>query len=612
MGPKYNPQRQHFKRCLLKLDGYRMAARIRDGRAELLTRNRHDWTDRLRHLAVALEELGVTSCWVDGEVVALDAGLLPDFGALQRAFATRRTADLVYFLFDVMYLDGYDLRRVALGDRQTILAALLDTVDDAHLRLTTALPGDGDSLLDSACRMGLEGIVAKRVDRGYMEGRSGDWLKIKCFERQEFVVGGFNCAKGARAGIRSLLIGVHEQDGSLRFCGPVAAALSAREMTTLERRLTATHACPFYNQPAPERDVDTVWVEPVVVVEVQFLEWTAAGEIRQGVLKGMREDKGADDVVQEVTSAPNERQPRRLGTALRVTNAQRIVDPSSGVTKGEVVRYYAGIAEWMVPHVAGRPLSLVRAPDGLKGELFFQKHAEGQRLRAVEQLPPELYPGHPPLLVANSADALVELAQLNVLEFHTWNATAPGLDVSDRLVFDLDPDPALPWERMLEAARLMRVLITELGLESFCKTSGGKGLHLVVPLAPAVDWDRAKNFSLSVARHIARVIPQRFVSVSGPKNRVGKIFVDYLRNGRGATTVSAFSLRARPGLGASLPVAWDELDTLAGADTWDVHTAVEHARERGADPWASYTAVSQTVTPSMLDAVGAGVRRGWR
>jgi bifunctional non-homologous end joining protein LigD len=589
----------------IKFDGYRMLCRINNGAVTLFTRNGHDWTARMPALAQALARLSVSKAWIDGEVVALNKADIPDFSALQNAFATRRTAGLTFFAFDIMFLDGADLRQATLRDRQAALQQLLAGVDDAHIRLSNTFNEGVDSLLDSACRMGLEGLIGKRIDRPYTEGRSPDWVKIKCLQRQEFVVGGISRSAGATAGIRSLLLGVYERDGGFRFAGSVKATLRPAQIRALRERLEPSAESPFFNPPKPERGRELVWMRPQVVVEVSFLEWTSSGEIRHGVLKALRDDKEASEVHEERPVAPPATSGRRgASSSVRgttITNSSRIVDPSTGLTKADVVRYFDAVADYLLPYIKDRPLMIVRAPDGIDGEMFYQKHAEGQRLKAVTQLPPSMHPGHAPLLVANTREALLELAQLNTVEIHAWNAIAPDLDHPDRFILDLDPDPQLDWTVMVEAATLTRVVLDELGLQSSCKTSGGKGVHIIVPLAPVHTWQEVKGFSHAIARHLAKVIPQRFSAVSGPRNRIGKIFVDYLRNGKGATTAVALSPRARPGLPVSMPVTWDGLQGLGGAADWNVLTGIDVARSRleGSPAYA----VEQEITDRMRRAV---------
>ena len=592
----------------IKFDGYRMLCRIDDGAATLFTRNGHDWTDRLPVLAAALARLPVREAWIDGEVVALNKADVPDFSALQNAFARHRTAGLTFFAFDVMFLDGRDLRQAELRDRRAALQQLLASGDGPSIRLSHTFTEGIESLLDSACRMGLEGLIGKRVDRPYTEGRSPDWIKVKCLQRQEFVVGGISRRAGAAAGISSLLLGVYERDGGFRFAGSVKAELRPAQMRELHVRLEPASEPPFFNPPKPDRGRELVWMRPQVVVEVSFLEWTPSGAIRHGVLKALREDKEPSEVHEETPAAAQATSIRR-GTSSRVggktvTNASRIVDSSTGFTKADVVRYFDAVADYLLPHIKDRPLMIGRAPEGIGGEMFFQKHAEGQRLKAVTQLPKSLHPGHAPLMVANTREALLELAQLNTIEIHAWNATAPDLNHPDRFILDLDPDPQLDWNVVVEAATLTRVVLDELGLQSFCKTSGGKGVHIIVPLEPVHTWQEVKGFSHAIARHLAKVIPQRFSAVSGPRNRIGKIFVDYLRNGKGTTTAIAWSPRARPGLPISMPVGWDELHDLVGATDWDIMTGIARAKllHSGSTP---APAAEQRITKTMRRAVCA-------
>ncbi|MEX3937391.1 DNA ligase D [Paraburkholderia phymatum] len=591
----------------IKFDGYRMLCRIDNGSVTLFTRNGHDWTGKMPVLAEAFARLPVSQAWIDGEVVALNKADVPDFSALQNAFSTCRTAGLTFFAFDMMFLDGVDLRQAPLRDRQAALRQLLSGVDDARIRLSNTFNEGVESLLDSACRMGLEGLIGKRMDRPHTEGRSPDWAKVKCLQRQEFVVGGISRSAGATAGIRSLLLGVYERDGGFRFAGSVKATLRPAQMRALRERLEPGAESPFFNPPKPERGRELVWMRPHVVVEVSFLEWTSSGEIRHGVLKALRDDKEADEVHEEKPVAPPATSSRRGASSsvagTTITNASRIVDPSAGLTKADVARYFDAVADYLLPYIKDRPLMIVRAPDGIDGEMFYQKHAEGQRFKAVAQLPPSMHPGHAPLLVANTREALLELAQLNTVEIHAWNAIAPDLDHPDRFILDLDPDPQLDWSVMVEAATLTRVVLDELGLQSFCKTSGGKGVHIIVPLAPVHTWRDVKGFSHAIARHLAKVIPQRFSAVSGPRNRIGKIFVDYLRNGKGATTAVALSPRARRGLPVSMPVAWNRLHGLGGAADWNVLTGIAEARSR-LEGGAAY-AVEQQITDRMRRAVRA-------
>jgi bifunctional non-homologous end joining protein LigD len=341
------------------------------------------------------------------------------------------------------------------------------------------------------------------------------------------------------------------------------------------------------------------WVAPSLVAEIEFSDWTPDQQVRHAKFLGLRLDKDARSVRREsaVVPAGPALVPagRSVVGGIQVSHPERVIDASTGVTKLELVRYYDSVADWMLPHLKGRPCSLVRGPTGVAGELFFQKHVETLQITGIRELDPALWPGHGALLEVPSRKALVGAAQMNVIEFHTWNALARRIGQPDRIVFDLDPGEGVAWERVREAATLMRALLQELTLQSWLKTSGGKGLHVVVPLTPRDDWDAVRGFAQAVVQHLARVIPQRFVARSGAANRVGRIFVDYLRNNHGATTAAAFSVRARPGLGVSMPLAWEDLDKLKRSDQWTVRTAREHLSFQSIDPWQDYWRCRQTL-----------------
>ncbi|AJZ56701.1 DNA ligase D [Paraburkholderia fungorum] len=605
----------------IKFDGYRLMVRIKDGDVALFTRNGHDWTARMPRLRDALAELSVRNAWLDGEAVVLDATGKPDFNALQNAFDRRSTADITLFIFDLLYLDDSDIREQPLRSRRAVLAELMSQTANPLLRFSEDFPQDPASVVASACKMKLEGIIGKRADAPYRSGRSADWIKLKCNRRQEFVVDRFSRPRGAGAAVDQLLLGVFEKDGSLRYAGTVQPHLKVRQATAFRKRTEALALAqsPFYNSPKPDRGREFIWLKPEIVAEVAFLEWTPGGELRHATFHAFREDKPAATVTEEAIATPQreasdeqrktsmrERPGPRGSVILRgisISNPARVMDELSGQSKIEIVRYYDQIAEWALPWLHDRPLTLVRAPEGVGSEQFFQKHAERMRIPGVSELPTELHPGHPPLLVANSAEALVGLAQMSVVELHSWNAVAPDLEHPDRVIFDLDPDPALPWSAMLEAASLLKVVLDELGLRSFAKTSGGKGFHVVVPLTRRQGWGEVKQFSQAVAKHMARVVPERFSAVLGPKNRVRKIFIDYLRNRRGASTVAPFSVRARPGLAVSMPVSWEELRDIRGGDEWTMESALARQKGLTSDPWDGYWRTRQGITAAMRRAV---------
>ena len=595
----------------IKLDGYRLMARV-DGKAvRLITRGGHDWSAKMPGLVEAVRGLSLQSAWLDGEIVVMGKTGMPDFNALQNAFDRSRPEGIVYFLFDVPYFEGYDLRAVPLVERRQLLQQLLAEHPDEHLRFSADFDADAASILESARRMGLEGVIAKRKDAPYESRRTETWLKLKNKLRQEFVIAGYTDRSGGEAEIGSLLLAVHDDAGQLVYVGNVGTGWNAMTAAGLKKQLKKTEVAksPFGTQPLHQhrwavRDPAAQhFVKPVLVAEVEFSDWTPDSQIRHAKYLGLRVDKDAQTVKRESAVMPQGPALVKAGGStvdgIKVSHPERVIDASTGVTKLELVRYYESVAEWMLPHLKGRPCSLVRGPTGVGGELFFQKHVESLQITGIKELDPALWPGHAALLEVPTKKALIGAAQLNVIEFHTWNAVAKKIAKPDRVVFDLDPGEGERWERVLEAATLVRGLLQELGLDSWLKTSGGKGLHVVVPLTPRDDWDVVKAFAQAAVEHLARVIPQRFVARMGAANRVGRIFVDYLRNNHGATTAAAFSARARPGLGVSMPLAWDDLNSLKRGDQWNVRTAREHLSFQSIDPWADYWTCRQTLTASL-------------
>ncbi|ACD16266.1 DNA ligase D [Paraburkholderia phytofirmans] len=632
----------------IKFDGYRVLARIdRDAKGsavKVFTRAGNDWTAKFSKQVKAFEQLGIESAWLDGEAVVLDPNGVPNFQALQNAFDANRPQDIIVYLFDIPFLNGYDLRGVPLEQRRAILHALMEDVDDSVLRFSNNFDFSAEDLLRSACDMALEGIIGKRRDSGYLSGRSSTWIKLKCRRRQEFVIGGYSEPSGSRAAFGALLLGVYDSKGNLNYAGRVGTGFDAALLRSVKKELDAhaTKRMPFAAVPRERSRTPVHWVEPVLVAECNFAEWTSDGIVRQASFVSLRNDKPARQIVKETPrqgadvqqqtdsisdDAPKKRAARKTSgsnvaaagkttaakpktakspttappaevAGVRISHPDRVIDKSSGARKIDLVQYYESVAEWMLPHLKDRPVSLVRAPEDIGGELFFQKHSQKLSIPNVTQHP-GLDPGHPPLITVDTIKALVGAAQMGTVEFHTWNAVASNIEKPDRAVFDLDPDAALGWERMIEAAQLTRSLLEELGLTSFCKTSGGKGLHVVVPLAKQAGWDEVKDFSQAVAQHMAATLPKYFSAKMGAQNRKQKIFVDYLRNNRGSSTVAAFSARARPGLGVSVPLAWDEVAGTTGGDQWTIENLHERLAELKSDPWADYAKTRQRITAAM-------------
>lgn len=590
----------------VKFDGYRILARIDGDDIRLFTRNGHDWSAKMPRQVEALKALGLDSAWLDGEMVVVDDNGVADFQALQNAFDTEHDERITYYLFDLPWLGGEDLRALALQQRRATLARLLEGHASQVLRYSADFEAPVESLLDSACRLELEGLIGKRADSPYVGRRSSEWVKLKCKQRQEFVIVGYTDPKGSRNGFGALLLALHDHgSGQLRYAGKVGTGFSAATLDSIHARLKPlqTDRSPLPKPPTGAEARGVHWLKPQLLAEVAYAQMTREGIVRHSVFHGLRDDKPATAIDLEramPTKRAAQTEPENLGT-LRLTHPDRVVDATTGTTKREVAQYYAQVADWLLPQLKDRPVALVRAPDGLDGELFFQKNA-GQ-LHIPKVLSYNKAQVGQAAMVLNRADSLLGAVQMNTLELHTWNATTKDFDKPDRFVLDLDPDPALPWKAMLEATQLTLTLLDELGLKVFLKTSGGKGMHLVVPLTRRAGWDEVKDFSHALVNHMAGLFPDRLSAVSGPKNRVGRIFIDYLRNGKGATTVAAYSLRAREGLPVSVPIWREELSQLKGANQWNIgnlHTRLAQVE----DPWAEMGKTRQSITLRMRKQLG--------
>ncbi|MHC8394279.1 DNA ligase D [Pseudomonas sp. LB3P93] len=615
----------------IKFDGYRIMARIDHDEVKLFTRNGHDWTHKLPKQAEALASLGLESAWLDGEMVVADEQGVPDFQALQNAFESNRSGNIVYYLFDMPYLNGVDLREVPVEERRVALATVLKPNKDPLLRFSDAFGEEPEALLNSACQMQMEGLIGKRLGSPYVSRRSSDWIKLKCKHRQEFVVVGFTDPKGARNAFGALLLGLHDRDsGELRYAGKVGTGFNETTLKHIYEQLKPLLAKkPAVANPPTGFDAKGVhWLKPVLLAEVAFAEMTKDGSVRHAVFHGLRDDKPAKDITEErpkavkaqttkkaaadKPAAAAKKQPAKAAPApsqiglgagkVRITHPDRVIDASSGTTKVQLAEYYASVAEWILPELKDRPVALVRAPDGIAGELFFQKNAERLAIPGITTLDKEIT--GQPVMIINNAEALIGAVQMSTVELHTWNATSDNLDKPDRFVLDLDPDPALPWKSMVEATQLTLSVLDELGLKAFLKTSGGKGIHLVVPLTRKLGWDEVKDFSHAIVSHMAKLLPERFSAVSGPKNRVGRIFIDYLRNGLGATTICAYAARTREGMPVSVPVFREEVAQLNGGNQWNIHNVHERLAEVGDEPWADLKKTRQAITADMRRRVG--------
>jgi bifunctional non-homologous end joining protein LigD len=594
----------------IKFDGYRMLARIEGSQVRIVTRRGNDWTARFPALVKDLKKSGLPDGWYDGEIVVLQEDGTPSFNALQNAIESDQNDAIVFYLFDAPFVAGHDLRRVGVEQRRAVLQAVL--APSHRVRYSAQVDGPPAALLKSACDLGLEGVIGKRLGSPYVHRRSDDWIKLKCVRRQEFVIGGYTWPDEGRVdmGIGALLVGTWVA-GKLQYAGKVGTGFSVTASTKLRRQLDAIvqKQRPFAG--ATGHDRHATWVRPELVCEVAYNEWPEEGSLRHASFKGLREDKAAGDAVSgSVRPEPVEGQGTRLRQAqperlrstvdlsrFRVTNPDRVLDPSTGLTKLDMVRYYVEVAPWLLPHLHGRPAYMRRAPKGIEAPMPFQQHTlEMKGLRGTD---PKLWPGHDPAIAFESVEDLAAAAQLDMVEIHTWNSTARAITLPDRMVLDLDPDENLPWAQVRQAAELVRTLLQELGLRGWLKTTGGKGLHVFAPLAPELRYPQVKAFSESLVLHLARTVPQLFVAKSGPRNRVGKVFIDYLRNGWVQSTAETLSARGKPGLGVSMPIAWEQLDDVAHGAHWTIADAVPYLKRRRRDPWVDYWTTPQSLLGAM-------------
>jgi len=638
----------------IKFDGYRMLCRIDHGQCRMFSRTGKDWTASFPGIADAAARLPVESAWIDGEVIVNDANGHSSFQALQNVLSAESRAAPLYYAFDLPYLDGYDLRDAALVARKAALRTVVG--DGALIRYSDHVEGNGPGFFAQACKLGLEGIISKRADSAYQAVRGRSWQKVKCSQRQEFVIGGYTDPQGARAGFGALLLGVY--DGKdLRYCGKVGTGFNDALLTSLlgELEKRATDASPFVDPPTGAEGRRARWVKPELVGEVTFTEWTRDGTLRHPSFEGLREDKRARDVVREVpthqsaerdapavaarepapaakprtakratktSKTPDEPAQSRVKPSARsaarraaassadavadvvISNGDKLLYPEAGLTKRDLAEYYAAVGEWIVPQLSGRPLTLVRCPNGWDKPCFFQKHANQALSEFIDRIDIREGGGEQPYMMANNVSAVVALLQMGVLELHPWGSRTPKLGHPDRLVFDFDPDETLPWERVVDAVNVLQKLFETLGLRCFVKTTGGKGLHVVVPIEPTRAWDQAKAFCKAIAELLVRTFPDRFTSKMTKSTRSGRIFVDYLRNAENATAIAAYSVRAKAHAPVAMPVAWEQLKSDLRFAHFNVKNVPAMLRRRRRDPWSELADVRQKLTDAMLRQVG--------
>lgn len=599
-----------------KYDGYRMLARIEGAKVSIFSRNGKDWTNAFAHLVKALKQLPIKNAWLDGEVVVLNREGVSSFQALQNSLSEVDTSAMQYYLFDIPYINDSDLRGASLKDRKIILARILKD-HSPPLHFSGHVVGQGKEAFRQACIHGLEGIIAKDAASTYAPKRSQSWLKLKCTKRQELVIGGYTDPEGSRTGFGALLLGVYEKDGKLRYCGKVGTGFNDKVLISLKKRMdNLLQDKPTFSNPPKGSDARRChWLKPELIAEIEFTEWTRDGTLRHPSFQGLREDKDAKVVVkEEAIHAPKRAgaKPKKVVAenatqftdniaGIKLTHPDKMLYPDSDMTKSDLAQYYEAVQEYIVPHLTGRPLTLYRCPNGWQKACFFQKAADPSARAVLKPVTVETSEGKQEYMTADSLAAIIKLVQMSVMEIHPWGSTRKVLERPDRLIFDLDPDDAVKWPKIVEAAGLLRTILEELELKCFLKTTGGKGLHIVVPIRPTVTWDEAKSFTKSVAELLARTFPDRFLATMSKAQRKNKIFIDYLRNAEGATAIGTYCARARFGAPVSTPITWDELNTEVRHEYFNIKNVPERLQRK--DPWKDFFEVKQSLTKAMIKRI---------
>jgi bifunctional non-homologous end joining protein LigD len=616
----------------IKFDGYRLLAHLKDGQARLITRNGHDWTDRLPAVAAAIGKEKARSAVLDGELVALRADGVSSFPDLQAALSAGQDRKLFFYVFDLLELDGWDLRGCKLTDRKALLERSVDW--SGMLRFSGHTDGDLGEMHRNACKMKLEGIVCKKSDALYKAGRGHGWVKLKCLGRDELIVLGWTPPSGSRTGIGALHLGYFDPEGGLHYAGGVGTGFSVKVLTRLRKQLEEIKSdAPGNLQVAGDPlDGSIQWVTPKLIAEVEYTGWSGSGRVRHAVYLGLREDKSPEEVIRDVADAEVERDvfkggvvrksrgwkgaippvrraaqivvakaPRKSGTvvgSVELTHPDKELWP--GITKLDLAEYWQAVAPRALPGLAGRPLSVVRCPDGIGGEHFFQKNGHGH-------LPLQIREGSvsgSPYLAIDDVDGLLALTQMSAIELHPWGASEADPLHPDWLVFDLDPGDTVPFDEVIKSAHDVRDRLKRLGLDSFCRTTGGKGIHVVVPLAPSADWGDAKRFCRAFAELVSQEEPKRFLAHLKIADRHGRILIDWLRNGLGATAVSSYCPRARPGATVATPLSWEELKAGLDPAKFTVSTIPARLKRMKKDPWQGFGDLAQ-----QLPEVQAAARR---
>jgi bifunctional non-homologous end joining protein LigD len=601
----------------IKFDGYRILCFFEKGQVRLISRNGNDWTDKFGPVATAAKQLGFNNAILDGEVVIQNPDGTTNFQLLQNYLQGEGKQPLLYEVFDVPYFDGRNLTQLPLQQRKEILKNALQSASSARssaVRYSDHVVGQGEKLFKSACRLAMEGIISKRKDGFYVQRRSMDWVKVKCVKRQEFIIGGYTEPKGARYHFGSLLLGTLDSDGRLIYRGNVGTGFDEKSLKRIYEELKKHRQpqSPFTGPVEKKSGRRVVWVKPELVAEVEFIGWTEAGQVRHPSFVGLREDQKPKNVhLEKETSVETVMKPsekaavkERKGNSkdnagetiggVTLTHPERILYPEQSITKRDLAEYYNEVSSWILPQLKNRPVVLVRCPLGHDKSCFYQKHA-ADAPQTLRHITIEEKEGNGDYLIVDDVPGLISLVQMGVLEIHIWGSTEQNIERPDRLVFDLDPAPDVTWDKLVLSAQRVKERLQTIQLQSFLKTTGGKGLHVVAPIVPELDWDQIKRLTKTMAESMTQDFPGEYVSQAGKHLRPGKIFIDYLRNGRGATNVCPYSTRAKPNAPVSVPLRWEELDRPFNPSEFSPKWVLKRLAKLKKDPWDGFFKLKQKI-----------------
>lgn len=585
----------------IKFDGYRLVAFKKNDKVKLVTRNQNDWTQKFISVQEAVENLAYDNLILDGEVVVLDKKHHSNFQLLQNALSEAKEPNFVYYVFDLLYLDQYNLLTLPLLERKKILQAIIPT-DHPILKFSDHVEGSGDKIYAKACELGLEGIISKNAKGIYEQKRTKDWLKIKCIKRQEFIIAGFTKPKNSREYFGSLLLATYDENHELVYHGNVGTGFTQASLKEIYQALKKqeTSQMPFKIRPPASRDV--TWVKPILVAEVEFTEWTSEGQLRHPSFQGMRSDKPAKKIIREKPMPIKKMQPEQksekpTSSKIIMSHPEKILYPEGKITKLDIFEYYEMIQDKILPYITNRLLTLVRCPDNYH-QCFYQKHLQKNTPAGLFEMTVMDKSGEEEYLYLKNSTGLLSLPQMGVLEIHPWGSTIKHLEKPDMIIFDLDPAPDVTWKKVVKGAFEIRKYLAELDLISFVKTTGGKGLHVVVPIKPQYEWEEVKEFTHAFVDIIVAQSPELYVGKMSKEKRKGKIFLDYLRNQRGATAVAPYSTRAREKAPVSTPVHWDELTGSIKDTFFTIKTLEKHLQTQKHDPWEDFFKISQKLNLS--------------